>query len=419
MNRREPPFSPEERLSAVYGINPPIQALGRLKSERILLTDSSFYDNLLLISNLRECAKENGTDVSVGGNLGASFIAWLYGCTDFNPLPPHTLCDKCKRSVFSYEGDGWDLPALACCGEPLYWNGHEIPVESLMPWVENPDYQLDIRLAPSFAQKAVEVIREHYRKRKCNLVPYTVGSPELGDLCFVLIGKDKPLPSLGSDGLWHTDLEELYDSKSRIIKLIFDERKEQIREYRSKTNHNPSVNELMTESVLAITETKIRAQILQEGGTLLESDKLCFSSLLNEFGYLHSIHTDDNPIYRQDGAHYSDVFNYREQVWFLIQYALKPEYRLSDELALFITKRTRRGMFTRNRMDPETEQLLRDLEISEHWIEQIKHTSYLPCKADLISMLLDEMRFTWYEQQDTATDMESRFTECNTEKADY
>ena len=401
MNKRETPFSPEERLYTVYGRNPSAQVLGRFKEERILLP-RKLYEDFLLISELRWAAEEVGTDVSVGGNLGASFIAWLYGCTDVNPLPPHTLCRKCKRSIFSYEGDGWDLPALECCGEPLYWNGHEIPVESLRPWIENPDHQLDIRLAPSFAQQAVEAIREHYRERKCNLVQYTVGSPDTGDLCFVLIGKDKPLPSLGSDSLWHTDLEELYASKSRIIKLILDKRKEQTRKYRSKTNLNPPVNDLMTESVLSATKAKIRDQILQEGGTLLESDKLRFSSLLDEFGYLHSTHTDDNPIYRQERAHYSEVFNFREQVWFLVQNALKPEHRLSDELALFITKRTRRGMFTRNRMDPETEQVLRGLEIPEHWIEQIKHTGYLPCKADLISMLLDELRLTWYEQQDAA-----------------
>lgn len=402
MNNKDRPFSPEERLYALYGRNPPVQALGRLKAERILFRGSRFYDDLLLLSDLRECAKENGTDIGVGGNLGASFTAWLYQCTDTNPLPPHTLCRKCKRSIFSYEGDGWDLPALECCGEPLFWNGSEIPVESLTPRIENPDYQLEIRLAPSFAQQAVEVIREHYREQKCNLVPYTVEFPNRGDLCFVLIEDGKPMPGLESDGLWHTDLEELHASKNRIIKLILDVKKDKIRNYRSKTNLDPSVNDLMTESVLAATEVKIREQILQAGGTLLESDKLCFSSLLNEFGYLHSSHTDDNPVYRQEGAHYSTVLSYREQVYFLIRNALKPEYRLSDELALYITKRTRRGMFTRNRMDPETEQLLRGLEIPESAIEQLKNTLYLPAKADLISMLLDELRLTWYEQHDTA-----------------
>lgn len=401
MNNTRNPFTPEECLYSRYGHNPPVQAIGRLKNERILLK-GSFYDDLLLISHLRECAKEAGTDVSVGGNLGASFIAWLYGCTDVNPLPPHYYYAPDETAVFYHDGDGWDMPPLMPDGKPILWDGHEIPVESLTPWIDNPDYQLDIRLAASFTDQAVEIIRNHYRQQNYTLVQYSVESPEPGDRCFVLLPKDQPLLDIAPDGLWHTDMEELYAARYRIIILIYDERKEQIRKLQRRVDREPSIIDLFDEPVLATTRAKIQADIEKDGRTLLVSDKLCFSSLLSELGYLRSSYTEDNPVYRQEGFHYSDVFTYREQVWDLVQDKMNPEFRLSSELPLFISKRVRCGMFEGNRMDPETERVLRGLGISEHWIAQMKHTRYLPCKADLIQALLDVLTITWFEQHDSS-----------------
>ena len=288
------------------------------------------------------------------------------------------------------------------CGEPLYWTGSEIPVESLTPRIQSPDFQLDLYLPQSFEEHASEIIREHYRQRKFTLIPYTGVNRNRNEHDYVLIPANNPLPELDSDGIWHTDLDELFAAKHRRIHLICDERKEQIRTLRKRTGLDPSVYDLLDESVLSAAEARIKAEIQEEGGTPLESDKLCFSSLLNEYGYLRSAHTGDNPVYHREGAHYSDVFTCREQVWNLIQSRMNPEYRLSSEFPLFITKRVRRGMFTGNRMDPETEKVLRGLEIPEPWIEQMKQTEYLPAKADLIASLLDELKLVWYEQHDTS-----------------
>jgi hypothetical protein len=51
-------------------------------------------------------------------------------------------------------------------------------------------------------------------------------------------------------------------------------------------------------------------------------------------------------------------------------------------------------------MDQDTEQVLRELGISDHWITQMKETRYLPGKSDLINYLLDRMLLTWFELQE-------------------
>ena len=81
----------------------------------------------------------------------------------------------------------------------------------------------------------------------------------------------------------------------------------------------------------------------------------------------------------------------------MVTKALTPEHQISSRFAEMITKYTRQGRFTRNRMDTETEQILRDMGIEEDWIEQMKQTCYLPYKADLIQRLLDYMGLVWYE----------------------
>ena len=201
---------------------------------------------------------------------------------------------------------------------------------------------------------------------------------------------------IAEDGVWHTGLEEVHSRKYRVVNLIFDERKEKLRQFRAEPGKAPTMADLLTEPILAATAEKIASEICADGGTLLKPDRLCFSSLLQMYGYLHSTYAEDNPVHQLEGVHYSDVFCYREQVWALVLRRMDPDYHISSEFAYHVAKMTRSGKFTRNRMDPETELTLQGLGITEQWIQQMKHTCYLPSKADLISSLLDEMEMVWY-----------------------
>lgn len=394
MNHTQNPFSPEERLYAMYGKNPPIQAVSRLKTERFLFP-RNLYSDLDLIMELQHAAEAAGTDVTAIG-FGASFIAWLFGCTVVNPLPPHRLSPVDNPFVFCCDGDGWDMPTLIGQNDEVCWEGHEIPIESMLGRIRDPNPQLDFRLAESFADQAALIIRNYFRRQDASLVQFSPEPEGFRGRSFALVPKDAPMFEIAEDGVWHTGLEEVHNMKYRVVNLIFDDRKEKLRQFRAEPGKAPAMADLLTETILAATAEKIASELSAGGGTLLEPDKLCFSSLLQMYGYLHSTHTEDNPVYQQEGVHYSDVFCFREQVWSLIQSSMDPEYRISSEFAYHVAKLTRSGRFTRNRMDPETELTLRGLGISEHWIEQMKHTFYLPSKADLICSLLDEMRLAWY-----------------------
>ncbi len=160
---------------------------------------------------------------------------------------------------------------------------------------------------------------------------------------------------------------------------------------------NPTIDDLLTEPVLAVTQAKLTTKIVEEGGFPLKIDSFSFSTLLKTIGYLESDQSEANPVFENNEAKYSDVFTCREEVWGLLCDALKREYGISMEFAKKVARNTRMGAYTRNRMDQDVEQVLRDLEISDHWITQMKETCFLRGKSDLIIHLLDIMRLTWYE----------------------
>jgi len=392
------PESPSEILFSIYGRNPPVQCLGRLKTEQALI-GRNFLSDALLVSKLRCEARKDGSDVSVISNYG-SLLNWLYGSTDINPLPPHYRCRECKTTIFPCTGDGWDMPVMECCGKPMIRDGHSIPIEVMLPRIEHPDWELYFRIAESFAEKAVEIIRKFYRQDYV-LVPYVREDFDFTESCFALIPEQKPMPELDENGVWHTDWDELGHLGYRSIKLSSVKIKEQLREYRLKTGLNPSVNDLLAEPVLAATREKLFREILDEDGPLLKPDELCFSSLLQIFGYLHSEQSEVNPVFQDKDARYSDLFVCREDVWNLLVAALDPDYGISTEFAKKVADRVRRGAYTRNRMDQDTEQVLRGIGISDHWITQMKETCYLHGKTDLITQLLEQMELTWFELQES------------------
>ena len=393
------PTSPTEVLFSIYGRRPPVQCLGRLKTEQALVP-RGFFNDMDLVGNLRLEAEKDGSDVDVEGNYGASLLNWLYGSSNVNPLPPHYHCRKCKKTLVYYGGDGWDLPTLECCGKPMERDGHQIPIEVMQPRLKDSNWELDFRIAKSFFDKAVEIIRRHY-KRDYVLVPFSTERSGSDTDSFVLIPKDRTLPVLDNNGIWQADMEDLYNSKYRIIRLHCVEIKEQLRNYRLKTRVNPTIDNLLEETVLAVTQAQLTAKIVEEGGKPLKIDSFCFSTLLKTIGFLESEQSEANPIFENREAKYSDVFTCREEVWELLHDSLKPEYGISMEFVRKVAHYTRMGAYTRNRMGHDVEQVLRDLGISDHWITQMKETCFLRGKSDLINHLLDMMRLTWFELKES------------------
>lgn len=123
------------RLTELYGgahAMPDITILSRFYQEKMILRNSDLYMRYLdFLSRVREAANQKGEHIFVRGPVGSSFIAYLLGATDINPLPRHEYCPHCRTTKFIGTGTPFDKAPIRCpCGTSIVTDGHNLPFES-------------------------------------------------------------------------------------------------------------------------------------------------------------------------------------------------------------------------------------------------------------------------------------------------
>lgn len=137
-----------EKAHSLYGDILPKEIEERLMTEFGLIRKGKYASRYLIAHYLTEYAKQKGYPTSSTGTAGSSFVAFLLGITEINPLKPHYLCNECKRFEFAEQKiyTGYDLPYKKCpvCGSDMRGDGHDIPFESFMGLVGDkvPDISL-------------------------------------------------------------------------------------------------------------------------------------------------------------------------------------------------------------------------------------------------------------------------------------
>ena len=102
----------ERALAEKYGDEIPRQIVERYASELSDVLSHGFASYYVLASMLAAKSKELGYLHNLRGCAGGSFIVYLMGISETNPLPPHTYCPTCRRVEFVDAGQypsGFDL----------------------------------------------------------------------------------------------------------------------------------------------------------------------------------------------------------------------------------------------------------------------------------------------------------------------
>ena len=146
------------RLIELYGETADIRMINRFYSEkRILLSCELYMHYLEFFGRLREYATQKGEHIFVRGTAGSSFVAYLLGATDINPLPRHSYCPHCHKVIFMAEGSPFDSITGKCsCGEELVIDGHGVPFESNIKYAIAEKIQLGV--SHSFFDEAKRMI---------------------------------------------------------------------------------------------------------------------------------------------------------------------------------------------------------------------------------------------------------------------
>lgn len=123
-----------KKAAELYGDPLPIQISERLSWELDAIVKSGSASMFVLCQKIAEKAKTLNYEVMQRGCTAASFVAYLLGMTNINPLPAHYHC-ICHYGEFPglHYYTGYDLPEKECpvCGKPLSRFGMNLVPETL------------------------------------------------------------------------------------------------------------------------------------------------------------------------------------------------------------------------------------------------------------------------------------------------
>jgi DNA polymerase-3 subunit alpha (Gram-positive type) len=142
------------KIPELYGENPHDIILKRMEYELHDIIGRDYDIIYMAAQKIVAYLKERKSRVGSRGSVGSSFVAYLAGITEVNPLPAHYRCPNCKNVEFPSSPTinryacGPDMPDKPCtaCGCAYIKDGFNIPFETFMGFdgEKVPDIDLNI-----------------------------------------------------------------------------------------------------------------------------------------------------------------------------------------------------------------------------------------------------------------------------------
>ena len=154
-----------EKAKDIYGSALPELVQERMDRELRAIIGNNFSTLYLITAKLAARLRSEGNIVSYHGLMGASFVMFLLGVTEINPLPPHYICPKCKHfetNASAKYGSGMDLPIRQCprCGAEMRRDGFSLLAEVFQGTDGSKLPEIVLTLSSNCLSKAKEFINE-------------------------------------------------------------------------------------------------------------------------------------------------------------------------------------------------------------------------------------------------------------------
>ena len=143
--------------------SPNVQIQNRFYYEKQFLESNELFLRYLeLVGRMRAVARGRGEHHVVKGAAATSFIGYLLGATDINPLKLHEYCPQCKFVSFTKEQiSPFDKTHKKCnCGGNIVLDGHDIFFDSRSRSLSHEE--IEVSVSKGFINKAREMICEEF-----------------------------------------------------------------------------------------------------------------------------------------------------------------------------------------------------------------------------------------------------------------
>jgi DNA polymerase-3 subunit alpha (Gram-positive type) len=398
----------KERIRLLYGINPPELVTNRFEAELAMMQGTNHSSVYMLVHHLTEHLRQKGYRTGMRGTFGSTFICFLLGITEENPLPAHYRCPNCEHTQWMPEAaSGYDLPTEICshCGRVMYGDGHNLPYETgtgLAPGEQEP--YVEMHLTPAARESAVrylvQLLGEDRIARACEW-----NNP----VCFMLLpeGMDfedvTPVTMLDPPvyGVRKQTVLPGYELRRVLQKVLLLPLDTYgcISEMHHLTNtraedicyNDPNVYRLFKKlDILGIPEfsSGVGKEIL---GRL---ENVQFSDLVRISGMIHG--TDvwyDNGERLLEEHPFHELIGDRNDIFLTLQ-----KYGVDWETAYMVTETVRKGKFGFCSEDNvRLEKKLYSAGVPQWYIDSMKRITYLFCKSHLIVFVKLYYSLAWFK----------------------